>query len=73
LFDGELVSPSELAQRITAYSENWLRRALQAGCRSVQDLTQRYAAGSQRERIAGKKGKLKTAQRHAFDCRRAKT
>jgi hypothetical protein len=62
-FDGEMVTPSELARRVTAYSRPWLGEALKAGCRSTRDLAVRYAAGVTREKAGGRHGKRKTALR----------
>ncbi len=68
-FDGEMTTPAELARRITCYSEPWLGEALKAGCRSVMDLSVRYAAGKTRERAAGNRGSKLTKLR-GFDIRR---
>lgn len=71
-FEGQEVTPAELAKRCTCYSAPWLAEALKAGCRSVRDLSMRYAEARKRERLGGDKGKRKTARLHSLNFRHLK-
>ena len=47
LFNGEWVTAPELSQKVTAWSLPWLRKALDAGCKTTADLHARSAKHQQ--------------------------
>jgi len=63
-FDGEMVTPAELARRVTMFSKSWLGEALRAGCRSVPDLHAYARRRQSNQRKGNLLGSKKTRRLH---------